>query len=152
VTIKEDVLSSEEEGWHELQARFAKFSGDDWTRPGPAGEWSAKDVLAHIACWHAEITHHLEHIRTTGNDLPWPELEEFNQRAYAQCAEMTLHEVQAMSGAARHRYREEVATLAPVAMGPRLLHEIRWAGDLHYRGDASERGHVQDLDDLLGAQ
>jgi hypothetical protein len=152
MTMKDDLLTNEEAGWHELQERFAKFSSSDWDRTGPAGEWSAKDLLAHIACWQAEVTHHLEHIRATGNDIPYPELEEFNQRSHRECAALSLQQVQAMSGAARHRFREEIAAAAPVALSPRMLHEIRWAAELHYRGDANERGHINDLDDLLAAQ
>lgn len=152
MTMKDDLLMFEEQAWQELQSRFAKFTALDWERPGPAGEWCAKDVLAHVACWHAELTHHMEHIRSTGNDIPYPELEDFNRRSHEQCAGMSLHEVQAMSGAARHRFREEIAAAAPVALSPRMLHEIHWAGDLHYRGDANERGHINDLDDLLEAQ
>ena len=151
MTIKDDILAAEDTGWNEIQALIHKLAEDDWTKPGPNGAWCAKDVIAHLACWHAETAHHLGAIRMTGNDLPWPEWEEFNERAYARCAGMTLHEVQAMSGAARHRFREEVAAVAPVALSPRLLDAIRWSGDLHYRGGPNERGHINELDELMGS-
>jgi hypothetical protein len=151
VTIKDDILSAEDAGWHEIHVRLAKLSDEDWTKPGPNGTWSAKDIVAHLACWHAETSAHLESIRMTGNDTPWPGWEAFNEMAYERCAGMSLQEVRAMSGAARHRFREEVAAVAPVALSPRLLEAIRWSGELHYRGNANERGHIDEFDELVGA-
>lgn len=114
------VLDAEEAAWRELCARFDALAPELWERSGATGDWTAKDVLAHIACWHATVTAFLE--RRRGGDatpMDWAEVDDFNRDAYERCRSLTLDEVKAMSAGARLRFRDEVAIHPADAPDPR---------------------------------
>ena len=52
---KSDLLASLETSRQNLLAAFNGLSDDELTQPGATGDWSVKDVLAHIAAWEAEL-------------------------------------------------------------------------------------------------
>jgi len=130
VSLKQERLEAEDAGWRALCARLDRLSVQDWERPGAAGEWTPKHVVAHIACWQAEAVQFLEVLREGGTPR-WPDVEEFNAEAYAQCRDMTLREVQAMSGAARHRFREEIVLMAE-PIPDKHARAIANCGENHY--------------------
>lgn len=141
---RQGLLDLEDKGWRALCERFNKLGPDGWLRPGAAGEWSPRDVLAHVACWHAEAAMQFERNRTTGEKVWWPDVEEFNADAHERCRDMTLHDVQVMSGAAHHRFREEVNQLEqPVS--EKIARWVRGCADAHYEE------HIAMLDAFLGA-
>jgi hypothetical protein len=145
VSIRDDLLAGEEAGWHELWLRLHKLGEQDWFKLGAADDWTAKDVLAHIACWHAEGAHHLECLRMTGTHPRWPDVEAFNVEAHQRCAGMTLREVQAMSGAARHRFREELAACPEEHLTENRLRAFVGCAHGHYPE------HIVLLDTFLGS-
>jgi hypothetical protein len=111
VSGRQKLLDAEEKSWRELAARLGRIPGEDWTRPGVNDDWNAKDLLAHIAVWHAQTTDRFESLRMTG-DLPdIPDVDAFNREQYERMRDEPLHEVRAISAACRHRFREEVALL-----------------------------------------
>jgi hypothetical protein len=112
VSAKQRLLDAEDRGWRELFARLDRLSDDDWLRPGANDEWTPKDLLAHVAAWHAMTTDRLEAQRTTGQRPKLPDIDEFNRRQHEENRDLSLREVRAMSGASRHRFREEVALLS----------------------------------------
>ena len=110
---RDELLALEDKGWHELCSSFDRLAGDDWTRAGVNGEWSPKDLLAHIAVWHALCTDRLETLRVTGTVPPLPaEVDTINDEQYERSRDLTVKEVRAMSGASRHRFREELSQLS----------------------------------------
>lgn len=132
MTVRADLLSAEDAAWRQLCARFDKLSLQQWTRPGASGEWTPKDVIAHVACWHAETAGRLERLRS-GSSPSWKvDVEAFNADAYERCRDLTLREAQAMSGAARHRFREEVASVDDDALGRRVTGWVTGSGHEHY--------------------
>lgn len=138
-----EILAEEERVWRDLCSRFERLSADDWTRPGLNGDWTPKDLLAHIACWHAEAETMLEVFRARGDEPVWVDTDAFNADAYDRCREMTLREVQAMSGAAHHRYREECARLAE-PLGEAIEGVVELNGHRHYAD------HFAGFDAFLG--
>jgi len=143
VSEKQRLLDAEAAGWRELAARLDKLAGDDWVRPGVNGEWNAKDLLAHIAMWHAHTTDRLESLRVTGELPPVPDVDAFNLDQLQRNRDLSLHEVQAMSGASRHRFREEIELLADDP-GERLRQIVE--GNAHGHYDE----HMPHLDAFLG--
>ena len=143
MSTKQKLLDDEGRAWRELDIRLHKLSGHDWLRPGVNGEWNAKDLLAHVAAWHAHTTDRFESLRVTGEFPPITfDIDEFNQKLYEENRDLTLHEVQAMAGASRHRFREEI-DLLPYEPED-LLQKIVYANaDGHY----SE--HIPHLDAFL---
>jgi hypothetical protein len=143
VSAKQKILDDEERRWRELSARLQALAQDDWLRPGVVEGWTAKDLLAHIAVWHASTTDRLESLRMTGTLPPYPEVDAFNLDQYTRNQDLTLHEVQAMSGAARHRFREEVDLLADDP-GDLLTQVVNGNSTDHYEE------HIPHLDAFLG--
>ena len=144
MSTKQKLLDAEDRHWREMHARLEKLSPEDWLRPGVNGDWNAKDLLAHVAAWHAHTTDRFESLRMTGT-LPSFNLDvdEFNQRLFEENRGLTLHEVQAMSGAARHRFREEIDLLPNEPDD--LIQKIVYANaDEHYEE------HIPHLDAFLG--
>lgn len=111
MSIKQELLDTEDRAWRALCAQIDRLSDDAWLRPGVNGEWTAKDVLAHIAVWHAQTTDRFETLRATGEIPKVPDVDAFNAQQYEECRDLSLHDVRVMSGACRHRFREEVALL-----------------------------------------
>jgi hypothetical protein len=73
-----------------------------------------------------------------------PDVDAFNDKTYQECKDLSLHDVRVMSGAARHRFREEVALLEE-PIDERLARII--AANAHDHYDE----HIPDLDRFLGS-
>ncbi len=141
---RDELLAAEDAGWQELNRRLHRLGEDDWLRPGVNGPWTVKDLAAHIAVWHASATDRLESLRMTGSLPPLPApVDAINAEQYERCRELTLKDVQAMSGAARHRLREEVALL-PADPGESVSMLIIGDAQEHYDE------HIPHLDAFLG--
>lgn len=139
---KQDLLDAEDQRWRELQERLEKLSEEDLVKPGVNGDWSAKDALAHIAAWHAVTTDRFEVLRTMGTLPEYPPIDEFNRDQYQKSKDLSLHDVRAMSGAARHRFREEIAQL-PSEVGANLVTIVESNAHGHYDE------HIEQLDNFL---
>ena len=140
---KQDLLDAEDQRWREMYERLDKLSKDDWIKPGVNGEWTAKDVLAHVAAWHAVTTDRFEVLRTMGTLPEYPPVDEFNRDQFEKSRELSLHDVRVMSGAARHRFREEIAQL-PSELGANLMTIVESNAHGHYDE------HIEQLDAFLG--
>ena len=143
MSAKQKILDGEEAGWRELSARLHALAEEDWTKPGVVEDWTAKDLLAHVAVWHASTTDRLESLRMTGTLPPHPDVDTFNSEQHDKNRDLTLHEVQAMSGAARHRFREEIDLLADDP-GDMLTQVVNGNSTDHYLE------HIPHLDAFLG--
>jgi hypothetical protein len=57
----EQLLQRIDIAWSALQASYRDrgLSDEQMTTPGVMGEWSIKDILAHITDWEEEALHHL---------------------------------------------------------------------------------------------
>ncbi len=107
---KMELLNQEEERWNQISGLLDKVP--DWETPGVADGWSAKDLLGHLAAWHAVTIDRLEQLRMKGELPPPPEdIDAFNAKTCEENKDLSLHDVKVMSGASRHRFREEVAML-----------------------------------------
>ena len=143
---RDELLRVEDAGWQQLSERLHRISDDDWLRPGVNEGWTTKDIVAHIAVWHASATDRLESFRMTGTLPPLhADVDTINKDQYERCRDLTLREVRAMSGASRHRFREEIALLPPDP-------EERVAMLVH--GDGSEHydEHIVQLDAFMEAE
>ena len=111
MSVKQQQLDLEEERWEQLCTLLNKIP--DWEQPGVADGWSAKDLLAHIAVWHAVTIDRLESYGATGELPPAPtDIDAFNAETYEACKDLSLHDVKVMSASSRHRFREQVDELS----------------------------------------
>jgi len=131
------LLEEEEASWRRLCELFDAVTGDAWERPGANGPWTPKDVMAHIAAWHAVTTDRLECLRSV-DDLPdAPDVDTFNEEQYQRCKQTPLHDALAMFGGSRHRFREELALLGE-EVDDRLAVVIVANGAGHYAEHLSD--------------
>ena len=142
MSAKQKLLDAEDALWRELHRRLESIRGDLWLKPGVVEDWNPKDLLAHIAVWHASTTDRLESLRMTGELPPHPDVDVFNLEQAERNRDLSLHEVQAMSGASRHRFREEVDLLADEP-GDLLTQVVNGNSTDHYRE------HIPHLDEFL---
>lgn len=99
---KADLLSTLRAERVKLDAAFARIPDQRMTLPGAMGEWSAKDMLAHLLCYETWIAAQVD--TSLRSDLP-PEIindrmddtEERNQLYYRLYKERSVQEVQAES-------------------------------------------------------
>lgn len=90
------ILRSERE---RLEAFLAGLSPEQMTRPGVEGEWSVKDILAHIVAWEQRMVGWVaaacrgETPPQLANGIDGPELDRWNDETYRQYKDQTLAEV-----------------------------------------------------------
>lgn len=66
---REQLLKRIEKAWAEFKDSFAGLSESEMTERGAMGDWSVKDILAHVTTWEEETLKYLPVIMA-GNDLP----------------------------------------------------------------------------------
>jgi hypothetical protein len=66
---KQQLLKRLEKAWTEIKESYAGLSDAQLTEPGVIGDWSVKDILAHVTTWEEEALKYLPLI-LTGGRLP----------------------------------------------------------------------------------
>lgn len=146
MTTAKEILEAEDARWHVLDALLDKLGPEDWSKPGAAGDWCAKDVIAHIAAWHAEAVDEMEQLRATGHvKRNWTDVEGFNAENAERCKDIDLHDAKVTSGACRHRFREEIVALGS-ALNEKMANFVMMCGPNHYDE------HIEMLEAFLAAR
>jgi len=145
------ALLEEMEKEHQLLVQsIAKLSIDDLLAPATCGEWSVKDVMAHITEWeqHALSWYRAglrgEKPKTPDADFGWDQIDALNHAMYLKHREDALSDVRA---AFEHSYQELLEAVN--AMSEEVLFEpnqFAWTSEYiladliidstskHYRG------------------
>ena len=82
-----------------LEQNLSRLTPQQMQEPGVIGEWSVKDVLAHLADWEAHLPMWVEAARRGEPvaeievGLKWGEYDAFNVRIYERHRDQTLEEV-----------------------------------------------------------
>ena len=132
-----------------LLAALGGLSEDELTRAGAVGQWSVRDVLAHILAWEDEAVTRLDLLaaerpqdigRITSDD----ELEAWNARAQERYAGLPLAEVMRRLEAVQGRILAGLDSLSEERLGtdagPVPVHN--WLPDCTY---AHEQEHCADI-------
>src|SRR5215510_4957786 len=56
---RQQLLQKIDKAWTEFKESFAGSSHAQVTEPGVMGDWSVKDILAHVTWWEEEALKHL---------------------------------------------------------------------------------------------
>ena len=56
---RQQLLNRLDTAWMAFQASYAGLSSSRLTEPGVAGDWSVKDIIAHVTWWEEEALRHL---------------------------------------------------------------------------------------------
>ena len=59
---KGQVLYKLEHAWASFHKSYAGLTDEKLMQPGVSGDWSVKDILAHVSWWEEEALKHLPHI------------------------------------------------------------------------------------------
>ncbi len=104
---KDEFFQREQAAWDELNALTEGLSEAEWVQPGAAGDWSLKDVWAHLADWMKETRRVLPMLLR--DEKVSAHIPQFNAEHYA-------HNQRLLSDQARrHAERERRALLATCA-------------------------------------
>ncbi|HEV2580089.1 MAG TPA: ClbS/DfsB family four-helix bundle protein [Ktedonobacteraceae bacterium] len=86
---KPELLASMESSFNEMEQALSPLSETQWTTPGANGDWSVKDIVAHLTAWqhvmlrrlHAAARH-----ETPARELQTEEkdIDDMNQRFYVE--------------------------------------------------------------------
>lgn len=98
-THKAELLNMMERGYADFEAVLASLSEAQLIEPGASGDWSIKDILAHLATWQGRAAQILEAARRNEQPQLIPsvtsdeEMDEFNQATFAANHSRPLAEV-----------------------------------------------------------
>lgn len=91
------LLKRVETAWSAFKDSFADLPDARLTEPGVTGDWSVKDILAHISIWEEEAIKHLPHIIAGGTpprySVTYGGIDAFNAQMVAQRRSLSLAEV-----------------------------------------------------------
>jgi len=94
---KAELLDALEDGREKLIETIDDLSDEALTEPGVVGEWSIKDILAHLNAWEAELIKLLWQVRQGGKptdaQVQDSEVDERNQMYYEQSRQRPLERV-----------------------------------------------------------
>ncbi len=91
-----DVLKRLERAWAAFRESYAGLSEAELTEPGVTGDWSVKDVLAHVTTWEQESLNSLPVIlagRRPPRYAAQGGIDAFNARMTAEKRALSLDEV-----------------------------------------------------------
>lgn len=134
---REQLLARLDKAWTTLGDSYAGLTEAEMTTPGVAGDWSVKDMLAHVATWEEEALKYLPLVLVGGRPPRYASyggIDAFNARMTEAKRGMSLAEVQ------RHleaTHRQLIAYLRRVpeeqfATETRFRHRLRLDTYSHY--------------------
>lgn len=59
---KQQLIEKLEKSWADFHRSYAGLTAEELVRPGVMGEWSVKDLLAHVSWWEEETLKHLPEV------------------------------------------------------------------------------------------
>lgn len=97
------LLATLDAAWADFHASYAGLSDDELLEPGVSGDWSIRDIMAHVSWWEEEALKHLPVILAGGRPPRYSDLyggiDAFNARMAEEWRGLSLAEV-------RHRLAE----------------------------------------------
>ena len=134
-----------------LLETLAAVTPESMTTPGLLGEWSGRDLIAHLGYWAGhvvEVIHAVEQGRTEEVGAGEPSVDEVNETVARIARSTELATVRKREAASVEALVERLRGLDPALLAERLpdgatLEEgIREDGAVHYREHAEELGRA----------
>jgi len=94
---KSGLLKRLERAWEELKDSYADLGERELLESGVTGDWSVKDIIAHVSCWEEEALTYLPVILEGGRPPKYSVLyggiDAFNARMTQKSRKLSLSEV-----------------------------------------------------------
>src|SRR5215216_2351164 len=91
------LLAQLEKAWEAIKESYAGLSDSQMTEPGVTGDWSVKDILAHVTTWEVEALKYLPLIIKGGRpprySVMYGGINAFNARMTEEKRSLSLSEV-----------------------------------------------------------
>ena len=91
------LLKKLSNAWNAFNQSYADLPEEAMRKPGITGNWSIKDIIAHVALWEEESLHHLPAIasgqRTPKYSDTYGGIDAFNAKKTAEFSPLSLSEV-----------------------------------------------------------
>lgn len=112
---KQQLVQKLEDSWNAFAQSYADLSPEQMLMPGVAGDWSIKDILAHINTWEAESLKHLPEIldgrKPARYSVLYGGIDAFNALMSEQKRSLSLSEVQDLLASTHHQLIEYLQAL-----------------------------------------
>ena len=93
---RQQLLDRIESAWGAFQASYAGLSNSQLTEAGVVGDWSVKDIIAHVTWWEEESLRHLPRIiageRPPRYSTTYGGIDSFNAMMAEQKRDLSLSE------------------------------------------------------------
>src|SRR2546428_13699718 len=93
---KQQLLKQLEKAWAAIKESYADLSDSQLTEPGVMGNWSVKDILAHVTTWEEEALKYLPLIVKGGRPpryIKYGGIDAFNAQMTEQKRGLSLSDV-----------------------------------------------------------
>jgi uncharacterized protein (TIGR03083 family) len=94
---RQQLLQRLDKAWAAFQASYAGLTDSQMTEPGVTGDWSVKDILAHVTTWEEEALKSLplilQGIRPPRYSVLYGGIDAFNAQMAAQKRDLSLADV-----------------------------------------------------------
>jgi hypothetical protein len=101
------LLQRLDTAWEAFEASYAGLSDAQLMKPGVTGDWSVRDILAHVSTWEEEALTHLPLILEGGTpprySVRYGGIDAFNARMTEQKAGLSLAAVRQQLRETHHR-------------------------------------------------
>jgi hypothetical protein len=124
--------------WTALQSSYTGLTPEQLQQPGVSGDWSIKDILAHVTTWEAEALEHLPHMARGEKNPSYRRLyggiDAFNELMTARKRELPLDEVLRQLDETHARLVAYVAAAPDEQFAPknRCRARLGWDSHKHY--------------------
>ena len=104
---KRELLEQDDAAWAGFRALIDDLTPEQAAEPGYNGEWSVKDLMAHVGSWFAEAATMLEQMRMGTYTRERLDVDGLNERWFQTWRSQDLPVIKAELMAARTRMLEE---------------------------------------------
>jgi hypothetical protein len=134
---RDQLLQRLERGWSALTDAYAGLSDAQLTAPGVVGDWSVKDILAHVTTWEQEALTHLPTISAGGRPpkyVSYGGLDAFNAQTSERKRALALAEVLSQLHATHRQLLDYIASVPDelFVTDTRFRHRLRLDTYSHY--------------------
>lgn len=135
---RQQVLDKLEQAWETFQVSYDGLTEAQMLQAGVTGDWSVKDILAHVSWWEEEALKHLPHIlqgiRPPRYSVVYGGIDAFNAQMTELKRDLSLAEVQAEMHATHAKLVEYLQGVPeePFASETRFRRRLRLDTYSHY--------------------